>query len=525
MVLGLFSTSARSASSTSELANAERVSDYLVLRFEEGAQEPFRFKIDKPALSGESPPLRTGMTFSADRDKGMVVDLMFLNPIKYTWSISEQGSDDPTYESARRFVESANALFKRVSPEVQQPASGVEGASAAFTAEARTLSKAAAPPALPKPLPALQNLHSPVLVEWAMWMEAERGAACRVVAETQASFEAFADQLVDVDKKLVQVKEDKARPSNEFRALTEKTLQTLLDASTVKSLNEGVGEARKNLKALKERNDAAEAAIKKIDASKIAWSKDQKMACELFGRYTNNTTARFVSDATEILKTRRTLVTKLEELVTAVEQVAKRGNKEQDFFHVGDVSLPAGKMKDVTVTIRGREIKIAGDLGDEVRIEEKEEVKVAFRVREAQTFILEFAPGVVFTTVSYPKFGTAEVDGRTVVAEAGSERYYFSAVGMLNVVPNFNWGGLPRPVAQIGLGTGEKYPLLLAGGGLRLLSPIDWSLTFGAAWSWKQRLTDLKLGDTVTGTADVEKDLHYELEPKPAFYIGVQTAF
>jgi hypothetical protein len=142
-----------------------------------------------------------------------------------------------------------------------------------------------------------------------------------------------------------------------------------------------------------------------------------------------------------------------------------------------------------------------------------------------QSFLLDFAVGAVYTNLTYPRFGTTDEGGATVVARGGEDELTYSVVGMFGIVPNIGLKGLLYPVLQIGVGTGRDYPLLLAGGGIRLLPPYDLSLTFGAAWTWVRVPKTLEIGDPVEGTAQLEDDMHYKFQTDPAFYIGVQRAF
>lgn len=92
---------------------------------------------------------------------------------------------------------------------------------------------------------------------------------------------------------------------------------------------------------------------------------------------------------------------------------------------------------------------------------------------------------------------------------------------MLNLTVNaFN--GLAHPFVQVGVGTGKALPSFLAGGGIRLRSKVPIMLSMGAIWNWKKQFTDLRVNQTVDGSAALEKDLQTVFDPKPHFYLGIQ---
>ncbi len=149
-------------------------------------------------------------------------------------------------------------------------------------------------------------------------------------------------------------------------------------------------------------------------------------------------------------------------------------------------------------------------------------IRTSFVVTKGHAVVPEFAVGVIATNIAYARFGTGTLNGQTVVARAADDRQNSAAVAMLNIVPSWTDGLL---IGQVGVGTSKDYPLVLVGGGIRMTTPVNWSLTFGGVFTWQQQLTKLSINDPVAGTAAVQSDLSYRLLPRPAFYVGLLYGF
>ena len=78
---------------------------------------------------------------------------------------------------------------------------------------------------------------------------------------------------------------------------------------------------------------------------------------------------------------------------------------------------------------------------------------------------------------------------------------------------------------QLGVGTGKELPTLLGGFGLRLTKPKKVSIAFGWVLAWKKDLNNLKVGDEIKSTEELDKDLKYSLFGKKSTYIGIQFNF
>jgi hypothetical protein len=80
------------------------------------------------------------------------------------------------------------------------------------------------------------------------------------------------------------------------------------------------------------------------------------------------------------------------------------------------------------------------------------------------------------------------------------------------------------PFIQLGTGVNAAYPTIFLGGGFRFkISNNQFAISYGLAGSWTKSLSTLKIGDKVTGTAQLEKDIIYDF--KKSAYFGIQYNF
>lgn len=501
-------------SGTAEQLDAEKAKNYLYLvrRLAPNSEGKYSFEysIDEQASIDVLSPLPDLLTISANRRRGLNVLLNYLNPIRFSWTATETTSDDPTYHAAQQFLNSALGLFSTL-----EGSSSGAGPSASQASNVNRALRNANRIQLEKQ-PVFANT---ALLEWSQWL-AERDSCFRSASDRDG----LKDKLGLADAMIFGSDStglgNSIRTATQFRRGTLGTLQLLAGAESVVALHAALLNTADSLKALRSANSDARLILSAITPlGTDTWNPAH--VCTNFAAYTNDVLATFRNQASDRVGAREKVISEMSLLRGKVDTlVTQEVDGNHDFFRVMNVNIPAGKTKDVTLTLSEREVTIADD---KLSVSEKVESKLIFRVQERQSFVLEFAPGIAHTDVHYPKYGTSGTGSNLLVVSAGDEIQHTAAVGMLNLIPNFG-NGLSYLIGQIGIGTGKDYPLLLAGGGIRLMRPVQFSLTAGAAWGWARALTKLKLQDPVSGTAAIENDLTYQLQP-PRIYVAVQHGF
>lgn len=225
---------------------------------------------------------------------------------------------------------------------------------------------------------------------------------------------------------------------------------------------------------------------------------------------------------------RYTLLTTLYETCDKVRSDAE-SNEDGISWNIklGNVKPEKGKIINYSISVK----KAGYELDNKKEIVNKKEQDIisrTFRLRRFNRFVYEISAGVAYTFFEVPKYGTDTISGgKTVVADAGKEAIRnINFTSMINFV-YFSEESDVRPFIQLGFGVNTKTPTLLFGGGLRFYIEglTRFSISGGIAASWVKRLDKLKVGDKISGTAELEKDLKnvFNWPPKP--YIGLQYNF
>ena len=143
-------------------------------------------------------------------------------------------------------------------------------------------------------------------------------------------------------------------------------------------------------------------------------------------------------------------------------------------------------------------------------------------------FAIEIGLGAAFAFVDRPKYGTHKnARGDVTVASAGVDSVSVNPTVMVNFVCRCGGATIVEPMAQIGASTAKETPSIFFGGGIRLfgIGRGDFAIGGGAVVSWVRDLTKLDVGQTVGGTADIEKDLSFSHPPRVGSYMVLQYKF
>ncbi len=438
------------------------------------------------------------------------VYLDYVNPLAYSWSVSEEDVADPVAEALAKFIETFNGFVGIIAPPEKTSKGGAH---------------LPAVPAAPGGGGDKVELRAPDLLEWSMWTNVpDVGKKCIDASSTAypAQTAALRDALSVADGDLYG-SDRNDRNSYKFTEGSSKIVKDLVAQKDLPSFRNALDGAKTTLGELKTLNDNSALALAAVEKARKAqtWAAE----CGAFGEYSNLVIGQFERAGGDVLAARQKLLETLKTLLGELDTRTKQGVASQNCFQVASVGkLPSGKMRDITLVVRSRDVTPPAADRPTVQIDEKASLKATLRVRERHTIIVEFAPGLMYSTIKYPTYGTATASGNTVVKRGKDEQLSFAPVAMLNLVPNFGWRGSVYLVGQVGLGVARDYPLLCAGGGLRFGGDTKLSITAGWAWTWTRQLTNLKEGDQVSGSADIENDLSYQLT-KASFYIGIQKGF
>lgn len=159
----------------------------------------------------------------------------------------------------------------------------------------------------------------------------------------------------------------------------------------------------------------------------------------------------------------------------------------------------------------------------------KQLISATFWLRRQNIFVPEVAAGIFYSDLRYPVYGTStNASGETIIGEARQE-----SINRMNIGTTINFtlnvpSSMLQPFWQLGAGINKDVmPVVFTGIGLRsnISGLRRFAIAGGIMMSWTQQLDQLKVGDVISGTVDIENDLHYVFSWPPKPYIGIQYNF
>lgn len=225
---------------------------------------------------------------------------------------------------------------------------------------------------------------------------------------------------------------------------------------------------------------------------------------------------------------------KLEQIYKLVEDYQKRAKKGADgvpwVVKLGTIPAKQGEISQYSIRLNSGEFTLVGN--DEKpktiqKIPSKEILSHTIRVRKFQRYVPEVAAGIAYTFISHTVYGTdTDEAGRQVIAEAGkNDLNNVNFTAMLNF-NYFKENSNVHPFWQVGVGVNKDVPTLLSGLGVRInISGLRFALSGGLALTWVEQLNNLEVGDEISGTAELKKDLKHQILWPPRAYAGIQLKF
>jgi len=154
-----------------------------------------------------------------------------------------------------------------------------------------------------------------------------------------------------------------------------------------------------------------------------------------------------------------------------------------------------------------------------------DEWKAMIDFKSYDPFSISVSTGLFYGSTNIRGFGTSPAGtGQMTVTDDTLKNS--SAVAA--VFCNVNLGVGSRffsPLIQLGVDPTKKHPFFLAGGGFYI--PVaHFALTAGGIWTFEPELKTLKVGQTISSTTDLEKDIKNNLKLSPkGWYLGIQYNF
>ncbi len=499
------------------------------------------YTLDRGATGRFTKPLRSGMYIASKQGTGVNVMLDYLNPITTSWSLTDSTAVSAVSAASSAFFAAAASLVNSLGGAAGSGGSGTGNTSvyrSSYGSRTRTFALAASGTGSLALISFRNLVNSGCLVDSTQrkaldnqvarldsvlyvrkqGKRAERRGVQDSVASDWLSSVAYRDSLVAAMRQLTTASNmDELR-----RAIKNGTTIALLLENTDAKAREILIELTKStssaIEALednalsKKQIDDLKANLKQGDSAKVS-NALLPLQCAGIKRQAQLHLDLIDVESSEVLARRTELIGQLNSLLTSTTDLLNGVSPGDSEFTLGTFIPDEDHDRSICITIQRKNVDLNAD---EFSVTDLPESKTCFRLVRSSDVVFEVAPGVAFTRLGYSQYGTA--DGK--VAQAMDEIQRVIPTVMLNILPRATSG---KVIGQLGIGSGDLAPVLLAGTGVRFTSRPSWTLSLGAIWSMNRYLKTLSVGDPVDGTAAVLGDVGREIRGKPGFYIAMQV--
>jgi hypothetical protein len=233
------------------------------------------------------------------------------------------------------------------------------------------------------------------------------------------------------------------------------------------------------------------------------------------------------STADKIIAAKEALRQQLGELVKTLQpyldQNAWQGPALTDYV-IKTITPTFAEQQNLSVTAKMRTITLK-DGSIVVTTDDANIITGMFVVRKNTFFVAERAVAVIYNNLKYPQYGTAVNAQGSMVVKRTMDHQPINGALMLNLVMRLGSPSVAYPFLQFGVSSAKDIPGFLAGVGLRFAAPFNFSISAGGMITrYKDLDGNLKVGDTVTGTDDINKHLAYKTSPV-VLYGAMQLKF
>ncbi|MDJ1503595.1 hypothetical protein [Xanthocytophaga agilis] len=542
-----------SQSNTDQMLGAPKVKYFLQL-WHDFPNKKFYYTIDDSELPSSKSKTLKGLTVGVPmRFKEIALTIKFYNPLRYTIKTSDSLLADPSYQSIGEFAGALTTLLGNLpNAAPKQSPTVTAGAVPVGNANATVASVHDPFPIYPagkfdpimvkttndKNLPKASVISADESKNWAKKINA---LAAEELAEWKFISLQGNVQCIDTTSnllKLLQQLDDRY-----FNASIRGVMKAYLLQLSQPDEMEEFGRVNKrfkvvldsldkvnqeNIRLLQTFNGIISEPISKDLLRKNALSTND-YSCESFATYSQIVFKRFARARAEFQEKRNQMLDLAKKINSEVDglmkQVVLPGDgsvRLTNAFILSRYDIHTENMRDIRIVVQERKLNLNGSPPSIDKTDNSFEGKL--RLRAAQTFVAEFSMGGFYTNMTFPEYSIKYIDGVSKIAKS-DERYSVGVAGMLNLTLNAI-DGLAHPLIQLGVGSGNKRPVFLAGAGMRLSWKTPIIITAGPIWHWQQVLKNgYKEDSPIADEAVLKENLEYQFVSKPNLYLGIQIGF
>ncbi|WP_162549846.1 hypothetical protein [Hymenobacter nivis] len=452
-------------------------------------------------------PIKDGIIFSLAGDNSCSIYMKWLNPLKYKVLWKDTTFTDDRDKALSDFVGLLTSQFGTpvTSLNSAETKSIVKGSRAALLAAGTT--------ELSIPANGFNNTALTLL-----YLQL-RASQDLLTESDRINFNKITPLLENVDKKI------STNIPKELEGIFEK-LFALSDATNVASTT-----------ALESSNvDKFETQQTEIESTQIEIVKlitELKLSDVLLNSYTRTTVSNFIEQNSLIVNSNRNLIKNMRSVIAIINTSQKNESsyntnqpETKGYYKIRPLSFEDGKRLQTKLTITEYEYKKTDASKERKELVKKSDVTKKTLVFETYDFVVvSVSTGIFYGNTTLRGFGVSNTgQGQFSITEDDIK----SNTPITALFLNFNPGIRSRyfvPIAQIGLDPTKKRPFILYGGGFAFPSK-KFAITAGGILAWEQSLNKLAVGQTISSTTELEKDIKYtfNLKTKGA-YVGIQYNF
>jgi len=220
------------------------------------------------------------------------------------------------------------------------------------------------------------------------------------------------------------------------------------------------------------------------------------------------------------LNTDKKIIEKLKPILKIVENsTANELSKHKGYYKIRSVEFDNGEKLETVLTISEYEFKKENsDFSKKGDI-----LNQKFEFRKYDIFDVSVSTGIFYGNTTLKGFGIANDGTNFTVTEDNINKNTAVTAVFLNF--NFKTSRYFSPLLQIGIDPTKKRPFMLIGTGF-LIPVARIAISGGPIWTWNQSLDKLTVGQTISSTTDLEKDIQYKFDMQPkGWYLGIQYNF
>lgn len=241
---------------------------------------------------------------------------------------------------------------------------------------------------------------------------------------------------------------------------------------------------------------------------------------ELLKSYFRSVLTSYLEKSLKKLDNDKNIIEKLKPILKIVEKsTANESFKQKGYFKLRTVDFDNGKKLETILTISEYEFK-----KETSNFSKKSDIlNEKFEFRKYDIFDISISTGIFYGNTTLKGFGVANDGTNFTVTEDDINKNNAVAAIFLNF--NFKTSRYLSPLLQIGIDPTKKRPFMLLGAGFSI--PVArLAISGGPIWTWNQSLDKLSVGQIITSTTDLDKDIIYKFDVEPkGWYIGIQYNF